>query len=44
MKLTVTHDGFEVGSAIREGVCGGWPSVISSLKSLLETGAALPMG
>jgi DNA-binding transcriptional ArsR family regulator/uncharacterized protein YndB with AHSA1/START domain len=42
VKLTVTHGGFEVGSAVREGVSQGWPSIISSLKTLLETGAALP--
>ncbi|MEV4624872.1 SRPBCC domain-containing protein [Micromonospora sp. NPDC049523] len=42
VKLTVTHDGFEPGSAIREGIQHGWPELLSSLKSLLETGDPLP--
>jgi DNA-binding transcriptional ArsR family regulator/uncharacterized protein YndB with AHSA1/START domain len=42
VKLTVVHDGFEVGSAVLEGVSGGWPAVLASLKTLLETGSALP--
>ena len=42
MKLTVVHDGFEPKSAVLDGVSGGWPAVIASLKTLLETGAALP--
>jgi uncharacterized protein YndB with AHSA1/START domain/DNA-binding transcriptional ArsR family regulator len=42
VKLTVTHDGFEAGSTIAEMVSGGWPAVISSLKTLLETGDPLP--
>jgi uncharacterized protein YndB with AHSA1/START domain len=43
-KLTVTHSGFEPGSAILAGVTDGWPMVFSSLKSLLETGDALAFG
>jgi uncharacterized protein YndB with AHSA1/START domain/DNA-binding transcriptional ArsR family regulator len=42
VKLTVVHDGFEPGSAVLEGVREGWPTIMSSLKTLLETGAALP--
>jgi DNA-binding transcriptional ArsR family regulator/uncharacterized protein YndB with AHSA1/START domain len=42
VKLTVVHDGFAPGSGVLEGVRGGWPAVIASLKTLLETGAALP--
>jgi DNA-binding transcriptional ArsR family regulator/uncharacterized protein YndB with AHSA1/START domain len=42
VKLTVVHDGFERGSGVLEGVSHGWPAVVSSLKSLLETGSALP--
>jgi uncharacterized protein YndB with AHSA1/START domain len=42
VKLTVVHDGFEPGSGVLEGVSHGWPAVVSSLKSLLETGSALP--
>lgn len=41
VKLTVVHDGFEPGSAMLESVSGGWPIVLSSLKTLLETGAPL---
>jgi uncharacterized protein YndB with AHSA1/START domain/DNA-binding MarR family transcriptional regulator len=37
-KLTVVHDGFEAGSAMRELISGGWPHVLSELKTLLETG------
>lgn len=38
VKLTVTHDGFVPGSAMRAGIAGGWPGILSNLKSLLETG------
>ena len=36
-KLTVVHDDFEAGSTMLELVSGGWPSVLSKLKTLLET-------
>ncbi|RSN21821.1 ArsR family transcriptional regulator [Amycolatopsis sp. WAC 04169] len=42
VKLTVVHDGFDRGSTALEMVKGGWPSILSSLKSLLETGEPLP--
>jgi uncharacterized protein YndB with AHSA1/START domain len=42
VKLTVLHDHFEPGSAVAEMVGKGWPAVISSLKTLLETGDAAP--
>ena len=42
VKLTVVHDGFPPGSGVLEGVSTGWPAVLASLKSLLETGTALP--
>jgi DNA-binding transcriptional ArsR family regulator/uncharacterized protein YndB with AHSA1/START domain len=42
VKLTVIHDGFEPGSTVLEMVSVGWPDVISSLKTLLETGEPLP--
>ena len=42
VKLTVIHDGFGPGSTLAEMVSGGWPAVISSLKTLLERGEALP--
>jgi DNA-binding transcriptional ArsR family regulator/uncharacterized protein YndB with AHSA1/START domain len=43
-KLTVVHDGFEAGSTVVELVSGGWPHVISELKTLLETGEAFSRG
>jgi uncharacterized protein YndB with AHSA1/START domain/DNA-binding transcriptional ArsR family regulator len=39
VKLTVVHDGFEPGSPVLESVSGGWPLILSGLKTLLETGA-----
>ena len=42
VKLTVVHDGFAPGSNVLQGVSGGWPAVLASLKTLLETGSALP--
>jgi uncharacterized protein YndB with AHSA1/START domain len=41
VKLTVVHDGFEPGSHVLRGISDGWPAVLSSLKTLLETGTAL---
>jgi uncharacterized protein YndB with AHSA1/START domain len=41
VKLTVVHDGFERGSNVLQGISDGWPAVLSSLKTLLETGTAL---
>ncbi|GAA5008359.1 ArsR/SmtB family transcription factor [Streptomyces hyderabadensis] len=42
VKLTVVHDGFEPGSTAREMIQHGWPALVSSLKTLLETGETLP--
>jgi uncharacterized protein YndB with AHSA1/START domain len=42
VKLTVVHDGFEPGSDVLQGISNGWPAVFASLKTLLETGTALP--
>ncbi|KUL45965.1 transcriptional regulator [Streptomyces sp. NRRL F-4489] len=42
VRLTVVHDGFEPGSTVREMIRHGWPAIVSSLKTLLETGQALP--
>ena len=42
VKLTVFHGGFSPGSSVLQGISNGWPAVLSSLKTLLETGAALP--
>ena len=41
VKLKVTHGGFEPGSAVLAGVSGGWPTILASLKTLLETGEPL---
>jgi hypothetical protein len=41
VKLTVTHEINKQGSKFIQGVSGGWPSILSSLKSLLETGESL---
>lgn len=40
-RLSVTHDGFGPGSLVLPAISNGWPAVVSSLKTLLETGAAL---
>jgi DNA-binding transcriptional ArsR family regulator/uncharacterized protein YndB with AHSA1/START domain len=37
-KLTVVHDGFEPESTVLGLISGGWPRVLSDLKTLLETG------
>ncbi|TDE15098.1 ArsR/SmtB family transcription factor [Jiangella asiatica] len=42
VKLTVTHDEFPRGSALLPNVSAGWPELIASLKTLLETGEPLP--
>ena len=39
VKLTVTHEG---GPALLARISEGWPAIVSSLKSLLETGDVLP--
>jgi len=41
VRLTVIHDELEVGSAMAKGIQQGWPIVLSSLKSLLETGQGI---
>jgi hypothetical protein len=42
VKLTVLHDHFEPGSVVAQMVSIGWPLVVSSLKTLLETGETQP--
>ncbi len=42
VRLTVIHDRLEPGSEMLEGITEGWPKVLSSMKSLLETGRPLP--
>ena len=41
VRLTVTHDELEPGSDMERGIMEGWPRVLSSLKSFLETGTPL---
>ena len=41
VKLTLTHENFAAGSKLLDGVSKGWPAILASLKSLLETGTAL---
>lgn len=41
VRLTVTHDELEAGSGMAKGITQGWPIVLSSLKSLLETGEGI---
>ena len=42
MKLTVLHEGLQSGGEVLESISGGWPRVLASLKTLLETGEAQP--
>jgi hypothetical protein len=42
VRLTVTHEDLEAGSDMERKITQGWPRVLSSLKSLLETGRPLP--
>ncbi len=44
VKLTVTHEDFPPDSQLFERISRGWPAILSSLKSLLETGRALYLG
>jgi uncharacterized protein YndB with AHSA1/START domain len=41
VKLTLTHENFAAGSELLDGISRGWPAIMSSLKSLLESGTAL---
>lgn len=41
VKLTLTHDDFDIDSKVHEAVSQGWPMVLASLKSFLETGRGL---
>ncbi len=42
VRLTVIHDELEPDSEMLRGITQGWPAVLSSLKTLLETGQPLP--
>ena len=41
MRLTVLHEGFEPESPFLKSISQGWPAILSSLKTMLETGKAL---
>jgi len=41
VKLTLTHEGFDGVPELLNAISNGWPAILSSLKSLLETGNAL---
>src|SRR3569833_2378806 len=41
-RLTVTHSSERENAEFIKAVAGGWPRILARLKSLLETGAALP--
>ena len=41
VRLTVTHDELQAGSGMAKGIAQGWPIVLSSLKSMLETGQGI---
>ena len=41
VKLTVTHSIDREGSKLIGAVSGGWPRILSNLKSLLETGSVI---
>jgi uncharacterized protein YndB with AHSA1/START domain len=42
-KLTLVHDEFDGETATYVGSTASWPMMLSSLKSLLETGAPIPV-
>ena len=41
VKLTLTHQNFAETSVMLDGISKGWPAIMSSLKSMLETGQPL---
>ena len=41
VRLTVSHDDLEAGGGMESGIRRGWPLVLSSMKSFLETGRAI---
>lgn len=43
VRLRVIHEGLEPGSDMLRGITQGWPLVLASLKTLLETGRPWPM-
>ena len=43
VKLTLIHEMDKPGSKLIDAVSNGWPAILSSVKSLLETGESLEM-
>lgn len=43
VRLTVIHDELEAGSGMAAGISKGWPLVLSSMKSFLETGSGVDL-
>jgi hypothetical protein len=41
VKLTIVHEMDKAGSKFINSVSNGWPMILASLKSLLETGESL---
>jgi uncharacterized protein YndB with AHSA1/START domain len=41
VRLTVTHE--DLDEEMLRGISQGWPAILSSLKTLLETGSSMPM-
>ena len=42
VRLTVSHEDLERDPQMLAGISGGWPAILSNLKTLLETGSPLP--
>lgn len=42
VRLTVAHEDLERDPQMLAGISGGWPKVLSNLKTMLETGRPLP--
>jgi uncharacterized protein YndB with AHSA1/START domain len=42
VRLRLTHEHVDAGTITRQKTMHGWPAIMSSLKSLLETGKPLP--
>jgi uncharacterized protein YndB with AHSA1/START domain len=42
VRLTMVHDDFQENSAVYRACSAAWPMILSSLKTLLETGEPLP--
>lgn len=43
VKLTVVHDDFDPGSEMLKAISGGWPAILSNLKTMLEADEAAPV-